>query len=259
MSIALRLEGVSVERHGHRLLERVDLHVEAGTILALTGPSGSGKSTLLRTIVGLDAPTDGHIEILGRTVFAPGRIHVPPEDRGVSIVFQDLGLWPHMNVGEHLHFALIAKRLPKAERNAIVGRMLHSVDLEGRERQRPSTLSGGERQRLAIARALVTNPSLVLLDEPLSNLDVVLKQELIALIAAVLRASQSTAILVTHDPREALRLTSRLAVLERGRIAQHGDLADLSRSPATPFVRELLAHATSDDVRQDHHGLNSFS
>jgi iron(III) transport system ATP-binding protein len=252
MSIALRLEGVSVERHAHRLLERVDLHVEAGTILALTGPSGSGKTTLLRTIVGLDAPTGGQIEIFGRTVFAPGRIHVPPEDRGVSIVFQDLGLWPHMNVGEHLHFALIAKLLPKSERSEIVGRMLHSVGLEGRERQRPSTLSGGERQRLGIARALVTNPSLVLLDEPLSNLDVVLKHELLELLSKILKAAGSTAILVTHDPREALSLTNRFAVLEHGCIVQCADVEELSRSPASPFVRELVAHGMSqkaDGVR----------
>jgi iron(III) transport system ATP-binding protein len=250
MSTALQLESVSVERHGNRLLDHVDLHLEAGSILALTGPSGSGKTTLLRAIVGLEAPTGGQITIFGRPVFASGRIQVAPEDRGVSIVFQDLGLWPHMNVGEHLHFALITKRLPKRERCGIVRKMLHSVGLEDRERQRPATLSGGERQRLAIARALVTSPSLVLLDEPLSNLDVVLKHELIAVMASVLTVVQSSAIFVTHDPREALPLTRRFAVLEHGRIVQHDDVAELSRFPATSFVRELIARSNTQSALQ---------
>lgn len=252
MSTALHLEGVSVERQAQRLLVHVDLQLEAGTILALTGPSGSGKTTLLRTIAGLDAATRGQITIFGRKVSDSGRLLVPAEDRGVSMVFQDLGLWPHMTVAEHLRFALMAKRLPKAVHAGLAQKMLQSVGLEGRERQQPSTLSGGERQRLAIARALVTNPSIVLLDEPLSNLDVVLKHELLELIASILHAAGCTAILVTHDPREALSLTSRFAVLEHGRIVQHADIDELSRSPASPFVRELVAHGISqkaDGVR----------
>jgi iron(III) transport system ATP-binding protein len=246
MNAILQLEGVSVERHGHRLLDGVDLRLEAGTILGLTGPSGSGKTTLLRTIVGLDAPTRGEIMIAGRTVCAAERLYVRPEDRWIAMVFQDLGLWPHMSVGEHLEFALSAQRLPKTERPVLVRRTLHSVGLEGRERQQPATLSGGERQRLAIARALITSPSIVLLDEPLSNLDVVLKHELIELISTLLKGRHATAILVTHDPREVLPLATRFAVLERGQLVQQGDLAELARSPATPFVRELVSHGTPE-------------
>jgi ABC-type Fe3+/spermidine/putrescine transport system ATPase subunit len=157
-----------------------------------------------------------------------------------------------MTVAEHLRFALIAKRLPRAAHAGMVQKMLGSVGLEGRERQQPSTLSGGERQRLAIARALVANPSLVLLDEPLSNLDVVLKHELLELLSVILKAAGSTSILVTHDPREALSLTNRFAVLEHGRVVQYADVEELSRSPASPFVRALVAHGISqkaDGVR----------
>lgn len=249
MSTALQLEGVSVERHGRRLLEHVDLHLERGTTLAITGPSGSGKTTLLRTIAGLQVPRRGQIAIFGRAVCDSGRTLVPAEDRGISMVFQDLGLWPHMNVAEHLHFALLARRLPKAARAPMVQEMLQSVGLQGRERQQPSTLSGGERQRLAIARALVTNPPIVLLDEPLSNLDLVLKHELLALLATLLKTAGSSALFVTHDPAEALPLTTRFAVLEGGRIVQQADIDELSRSPASPFVRELVIRGMSRTVR----------
>jgi iron(III) transport system ATP-binding protein len=245
MSATLQLEGVCVERDGHSLLERIDLQVDPATILALTGPSGSGKTTLLRTIVGLDVPTRGQITMNGSVVSTTGRLLVPADERHVAMVFQDLGLWPHMTVGEHLHFALAAQQVSKAQRISLISRMLESVGLEGRERQRPATLSGGERQRLAIARALVTKPSVLLLDEPLSNIDVVLKLELVELLSGLLRAARTTAIFVTHDPREALPLTSDFAVLERGRIVQRGDIVEMTHSPATPFVRALAAHAGS--------------
>lgn len=239
MTAVLQLEGVSVERDGHVLLERIDLRVDAGSTLALTGPSGSGKTTLLRAIVGLEAPSHGNIVVAGRTVSASGRIHVPAEDRRIAIVFQDLGLWPHMSVGDHLRFALSGQRVPKVQRAGRVERMLRSVGLEGRDSQRPATLSGGERQRLAIARALVTDPSILLLDEPLSNLDIVLKDELLALLSTLLEPGEITAILVAHDPQEALALTREFAVLERGRIVQRGTMTELAYSPATPFVRAL--------------------
>jgi iron(III) transport system ATP-binding protein len=255
MTAVLQLEGVSVERDGHVLLERVDLQVAAGSTLALTGPSGSGKTTLLRAIVGLEAPNQGNIAVLGRTVSASGRIHVPPEDRRIAIVFQDLGLWPHMSVGNHLRFALSAQRVPKAEHAGRVQRMLRSVGLEGRDQQRPATLSGGERQRLAIARALVTEPSILLLDEPLSNLDIVLKDELMTLLSKLLASKGITAILVTHDPQEALALTREFAVLERGRIVQRGNITEYARSAATPFVRALVLrtqrHGTDSELRHD--------
>jgi len=241
MTAALQLEGVSVERDGHVLLERVDLRIAAGSTLALIGPSGSGKTTLLRAVVGLEAPSHGNILVLGRTVSTPRHIHVPAEDRHIAIVFQDLGLWPHMSIGDHLRFVLSSQRVTKADRAHRVERMLQSVGLEGRDRQPPATLSGGERQRLAIARALVTQPSILLLDEPLSNLDIVLKDELMTLLSTLLGSNETTAIFVTHDPVEALVLTQEFAVLERGRIVQLGSMTELVRSPATAFVRALVS------------------
>jgi len=242
MTAALQLEGVSLARDGRVLLDGVDLQVAEGSTLALVGPSGSGKTTLLRTILGLEVPSQGTIAVMGRTASTAGRIHVPAEDRRMAIAFQDLGLWPHMSVGEHLDFAFSGQRVPKADRAARIRRMLQSVGLEGRTRQRPATLSGGERQRLAIARALVTEPSIILLDEPFSNLDIVLKQELVALLAALIMERHITGILVSHDLEETLPLTREFAVLESGRIVQRDTAADLARSPRTPFVRALVAH-----------------
>jgi iron(III) transport system ATP-binding protein len=243
MTAALQLEGVSLICDGHVLLECVDLQVDQGSTLALTGPSGSGKTTLLRTILGLEVLNQGSIAVMGRTASVAGRIHVPAEDRHVAMVFQDLALWSHMSVADHLSFALSGQRVPKSDRAARIDRMLQSVGLASRAQQRPATLSGGERQRLAIARALVTEPSIILLDEPFSNLDIVLKQELVELLAGLLPERQVTAILVSHDLSEALALTTDVAVLERGRVVQRGNIAELSCSPRTPFVRALVTHA----------------
>lgn len=239
MTAPLQLESICVERGGRRLLHEVDLRVEPGMIIAVTGPSGSGKTTLLRTIVGLEAPSSGQVVMSGRIVSRPNRIDVPPEQRHIAMVFQDLGLWPHMSVSEHLQFVLSAQSVPKRERPDRIHQMLKSVGLDGREPQLPGTLSGGERQRLAIARALVVVPQLLLLDEPLSNLDIVLKDELLDLLSALLRDRQTAAIYVTHDPAEALRLTSCFAVLEQGRLSSPTNYTELIKAPATPFTRKL--------------------
>jgi iron(III) transport system ATP-binding protein len=239
MTAPLLLESICVERGGRRLLHEVDLRVEPGMIIAVTGPSGSGKTTLLRTIVGLEAPSSGHVVMSGRAVSRPNRIAVPPEQRHIAMVFQDLGLWPHMSVSEHLQFVLAAQSVPKRDRPAPIDQMLKSVGLHGRERQLPGTLSGGERQRLAIARALVIEPAVLLLDEPLSNLDIVLKNELLELLCALLRSRHTAVIYVTHDPSEALRLTSHFAVLEQGRLSPPTCYTELLKAPGTPFTRKL--------------------
>lgn len=241
MSASLQLLDVTVLRNNRELLKGISLDIDAGAILALTGPSGSGKTTLLRTMVGLESPTSGEVRMFGQTVSAPNRIVVPPEQRGIAMVFQDLGLWPHMTVAEHLHFALSALPLPKAERTARIRRTLQSVELEERQRDRPATLSGGERQRLAFARAIVSEPSLLLLDEPFSNLDIVLKQELLDLLRKLLTERGTAAVLVTHEPREAMQLTKDFAVLEQGRLTQRAQLSELVSSPGTTFTRRLVA------------------
>jgi iron(III) transport system ATP-binding protein len=187
----------------------------------------------------LETPNSGQVVMSGRTVSRPHRIDVPPEQRQIAMVFQDLGLWPHMSVSEHLQFVLAARSVPKPQRPARIGHILKSVGLDGREQQLPGTLSGGERQRLAIARALVIEPPVLLLDEPLSNLDIVLKDELLELLSALLRNRHTAAIYVTHDPSEALRLTTQFAVLEQGRLSPPTCYTELVKAPVTPFTRKL--------------------
>jgi ABC-type sugar transport system ATPase subunit len=163
-----------------------------------------------------------------------------PEERNLAVVFQDLALWPHMTVHQNLAFGLVAKRVEAAEREAKIATMLERVGLRGKEGRHPHELSGGERQRVAIARALVLEPAAVLMDEPLANLDVVLKRELLSLFRDLFRERSNTVVYVTHDPREALALGDAFAVLEAGKLTQFGTAEELRAVPATHFVRALV-------------------
>ncbi len=169
-----------------------------------------------------------------------GRSLLPPEERKLAIVFQDLALWPHLTVHGNLAFGLDGKKVPRGERDDRIASILARVGLSGKERRHPGELSGGERQRVAIARALVLEPRAVLLDEPLSNLDVGLKQELLALFRELLRERGTAALYVTHDPREAQALGERTAVLDGGTIVHLGRLEELSRRLEVPFARRIL-------------------
>jgi ABC-type Fe3+/spermidine/putrescine transport system ATPase subunit len=229
----IELQDVSVSRYGHEILRDVTLAVGGEEVLAVVGPSGSGKSTLLRVVLGFIAPSCGSVRIDGVHVSAAGRIAVPPEERHLAMVFQDLALWPHMTVREHLAFA--------ARDEGRIDDLLRRVGLNGKAERRPALLSGGERQRVALARALVGEPAALLLDEPLSNVDVMLRQELIALLRELLDERRCAVLLVTHDLREAGALANRVAVLEAGRLVQVGTMADLQARPATRFVEALLA------------------
>ncbi len=216
------------------------LSLAAGTVLALVGPSGSGKTTLLRALLGLCTPDRGVIRIEGREVSRGGELFATPEERNLAVVFQDLALWPHMTVHGNLAFGLVAKRIEATEREARIATMLERVGLRGKERRYPHELSGGERQRVAIARALVLEPAAVLMDEPLANLDVVLKRELLFLFRDLFRERSSTVVYVTHDSREALALGDELGVLEEGKLTQFGTANELRAAPATSFVRALV-------------------
>jgi ABC-type Fe3+/spermidine/putrescine transport system ATPase subunit len=165
---------------------------------------------------------------------------VAPEDRGLGVVFQDLALWPHLTVEGNLAFGLSSRGVAKGERVERIAAMLRRVGLSGSERRHPGGLSGGQRQRVAIARALVLEPRVVLLDEPLTNVDVDLRRELLALLRELFREKGTTVVHVTHDLREAVAVAHRFAVMEAGRIVQQGSLEDLRRAPATPFVGSLL-------------------
>ncbi len=239
MSAAIQLDAVSVLRDGRKVLDDVSLRLAAGETLSVLGSSGSGKTTLLRVVAGFVVPQLGTVRIADALASDRGRIVLPPEERGLSMVFQDLALWPHLTVHGNLAFGL-GKRVPRSERDDRIAAMLSRVGLAGKERRHPGELSGGERQRVAIARALVREPRAVLLDEPLSNLDVDLKQELLELFRELLHERGATGLYVTHDPREAQALGDRAAVLEGGRIVYLGRLEDLRSRPDLPFARSIL-------------------
>jgi iron(III) transport system ATP-binding protein len=240
VSTALALDGVRLAYRGRAVLDGVSLRVDAGEVLALLGPSASGKTSLLRVLLGFAVPREGAVHVGDRVVSRDGRLLVPPEERGLAVVFQDLALWPHLTVEGNLGFGLAARGVPAALRAARISRMLERVGLSGSERRHPAELSGGQRQRVAIARALVTEPRAVLLDEPLAHVDVDLRRELLGLLAELFRERGTTAIQVTHDLREAAAVAHRFAVVEAGRIVQQGSLSQLVDEPATPFVRALV-------------------
>ncbi|HJZ88804.1 MAG TPA: ABC transporter ATP-binding protein [Polyangia bacterium] len=240
MSVEISLQDVSLRIGQSEVIRGLSLTVAPGEVLALLGPSGSGKTTLLRLILGFVPPEAGSIRLGPDLVSADGRILRPPEERNLGIVFQDLALWPHLDVHGNLAFGLDARRVPAAERDRRIAEMLARVSLAGTERRYPGELSGGERQRVAIARALVLAPRALLVDEPLSNLDATLRRQLLELFRALLKERGMTAIFVTHDVREAALLSDRIALLERGRIVQSGTWNELRQKPG-PLLAALLA------------------
>lgn len=231
-----------------RALDGVDLDIPTGETLAVLGPSGCGKSTLLRLLAGLDEPTGGEIHIAGHKVNGRG-LSVPPERRPVNMVFQDFALWPHMNVKQILQYGMKYRGIARGRRDQRTRELLELVDLGGMERRYPRELSGGQQQRIAIARALATEPRVLLFDEPLSNLDSQLRQQMRDDLARLLRELGTTALYVTHDLQEALALGQRVVVMQSGRIAQIDETRELFRKPATPWVAELVGYANILDGR----------
>jgi len=205
--------------------------VRDGEFFAMLGPSGSGKTTTLRMIAGFETPTEGRILLHGKDVTG-----VPPFDRDVNTVFQDYALFPHMTVGENVAYGLVVRKVPTAERTARTSEALRMVRLDGYEKRRPAQLSGGQRQRVALARALVNRPRVLLLDEPLGALDLKLREEMQIELKQIQQQVGITFIYVTHDQQEALTMSNRLAVFNRGLIEQVGTPADVYEHPATTFV-----------------------
>jgi iron(III) transport system ATP-binding protein len=240
MAAVIALEQVVFKVGNRTILDNVTLQASKGEIVALLGPSGSGKSTLLRLVLGFAPPSAGEVRLDGDLVSGADRVLVPPEERCLAVVFQDLALWPHLTVEQHLSFGLTSSGVPRGERRQRVTEALNRVDLEGKERRLPGSLSGGERQRVAIARALALRPRAVLLDEPLASLDVALRRELLETFRSLFRESGVTALFVTHDLREAAHLGARAVVIEDGRIVQSGSPGELAAGPMTPFVRALV-------------------
>jgi iron(III) transport system ATP-binding protein len=231
-----------------RAVDGVSLQIEPGRIFTLLGPSGCGKTTTLRCIAGLEAPDAGTIAVDGRTLFSSDRkVNVPATERGLGMVFQSYAIWPHMTVWEHAAFPLAAApRRRRPPRDVIRRRAesaLAAVKLERFAARRATDLSGGEQQRLALARALVLEPALLLLDEPLSNLDVRLRQELREELLALQRQVGVTCLYVTHDQEEALAISGTVAVMRGGRIEQVGAPDEVYDRPASRFVADFIGRA----------------
>lgn len=214
--------------------------VEKGERLVVLGPSGSGKTTLLRLIAGLETPDGGSIRFDGRVASAAGEVKVSPHGRNIGMVFQDLALWPHLTVEGNIDFGLRAKKAGREERRNRVKEAVEQVHLHTAINAYPHELSGGEQQRLALARAIAPGPEVLLLDEPLANLDPDLKEEIQSLILELSSSLGVTTIHVTHDQNEALALANRLAVMHQGRIKQVGSKEEILSRPADEFVAKFL-------------------
>ena len=244
----IELEGLALEHGARRVLDGVDLSIAAGEVLGLGGPSGAGKSTLLRAVLGLAVPSAGRIRIDGQLASDGAQILVPPEERGLGVVFQDLALWPHLTVADNVGFALAVRGTAAGEQAQRVTGALRQVGLEQRARSRPGELSGGERQRVAIARALVTRPRAVLLDEPLASVDVLLQRELLSVFRRIFEESGATVLYVTHDGREAFAVADRIALLEDGKIAALAPTDRLMREATSAFARAFVGELAARDV-----------
>ena len=234
-------------------LRSVSLDVAPGTFLVLLGPSGSGKTTMLRCLAGIERIDSGLITIGGQAV-ADGRAHVTPDQRDLSMVFQDYALWPHMTALANVAFALRRRRLPRAECRARAAAMLERVGLGGFTGRYPNELSGGQQQRVALARALIADTGTILCDEPLSNLDADLRERMRVEISSLVREAGATTVYITHDQAEAFALANVVGVLEEGVLVQSGTPEDVYNHPATPFVARFTGLAGELRVRVAAHG-----
>ncbi|RKG59619.1 ABC transporter ATP-binding protein [Corallococcus sp. AB011P] len=242
MMAAIVLEGLVKAYGGTPVVRGLSLQVGQGELVSLLGPSGCGKTTTLRMLAGLEHPDAGIIRLGDEVVAGPG-VRVPPEKRGLGMVFQSYAIWPHRSVEANVAYPLALRKVPRHEIASRVREALRWVRLEPFATRMPHELSGGQLQRVALARALVAGPRVLLLDEPLSNLDAALREELRAEIAALRARLGTTLVFVTHDQGEALALSDRIAVMNRGVIEQVDTPERLYREPATPFVAGFVGGA----------------
>ena len=216
-------------------VSHVSLEIHDGELFTLLGPSGCGKTTILRLIGGFHKPDNGEIYFDGKPM-----ISKPPYERNIGMVFQNYALWPHMTISDNITYGLKLKKLPRAEIGDKVSHVLKLVNLLGLEKRYPGQLSGGQQQRVALARALVLNPDVLLLDEPLSNLDAKIRIQVRAEIRKLQKELGITTIYVTHDQEEALTLSDRIAVINLGKLLQIGSPRDLYERPHNPFVADFI-------------------
>jgi len=242
----LILKGVYKSFGEKKILLPLDLTVESGAFVALLGSSGCGKTTLLRMIAGLETPTGGDILLGDEKIFSlsPQKIIVPPEKRGFGMVFQSYAVWPHLNVFENVAYPLTVRSKQLAlSKDAIRSKVVEAlklVHLEEYENRMPNQLSGGQQQRVALARGLAMEPKVLLLDEPLSNLDAKLRAEMRREIRDIHRSLGFTIVYVTHDQREAFEMSTKVVVLNEGKIEQMGTPEEVKSNPRPGFVEEFL-------------------
>ncbi|WP_440658275.1 ABC transporter ATP-binding protein [Ensifer adhaerens] len=224
-------------------VERLSIEIPKSDFLCLLGPSGCGKTTTLRMIAGLEHPTAGQIHLADRTIVSVDEgIYVPAEKRGLGLVFQNYALWPHMTVEQNIEFGLKLRKVAKAERDAIIGEVLEKLAIDRYRTRLPSQLSGGQQQRVALARMLALKPDIILLDEPLSNLDAKLRLEMRAELKRIHQELGSTIVFVTHDQWEAMTLATTIAVMSEGELQQLGTPDDIYERPANRFVAEFVGN-----------------
>ena len=233
--VIISLKDVDKSFEDERVVKRLNLEVEEGEFLTMLGPSGCGKTTTLRMIAGFEYPTSGQIFLEGVDVESK-----KPNERDVNTVFQNYALFPHMNVFDNIAFGLVEKKVKKDEIRRRVEEMIKLVRLDGLEKRMPSQMSGGQKQRVAIARALVNRPRVLLLDEPLGALDLKLRKQMQVELKHLQRQLGITFIYVTHDQEEALTMSDRIAVMNRGNLEQVGTPEDIYNEPANAFVADFI-------------------
>ncbi len=253
MEDIIKVENVAKGYAKHQVLQNLNLGIKKGECFTLLGPSGCGKTVLIRLIAGHEVPDSGKISIDDTVVAdsASGE-YIPPERRGLGIVFQDYAVWPHMTVYENIAYPLKMEKRPKDEIDKLVMDMVEIVGMKGLEKRLPSELSGGQQQRVALARALVADPSVMLLDEPLSNLDANLREEMRFEIKALQRKFGITVMYVTHDQEVALAISDRIAIMDNeGRIRQIGTPYEIFEKPADLFIFKFMGIANFLAVREE--------
>lgn len=231
----IELVSVSKQFGSNRIVNDIDLSIPAGQFISILGPSGCGKTTTLNMIAGFDQPTSGEIRIRGKN-----QAGIPPERRHIGLVFQNYALFPHMTVAENIGFGLKMQGIPRQEIETSTQSALKSVHLDGLDARYPKELSGGQQQRTALARAIAPRPSLLLLDEPLSNLDLKLREAMRVELKEIQEQLGMTFVYVTHDQEEAMAMSDQIVVMQGGVIAQQGAPADIYDNPKTTFVADFI-------------------
>ncbi|MBJ7552172.1 ABC transporter ATP-binding protein [Marinomonas ostreistagni] len=247
-------------------VDQVSMEIEDGAFMCVLGPSGCGKSTILRMIAGLENLTDGEISVAGKSLDHVRKgIFIPPEKRHIGLVFQSYALWPHMTVARNIEFGLKLQRMPVQERKQRVADMITMLKIEGLEDRYPAQLSGGQQQRVALARTLAMNPGVLLLDEPLSNLDAALRLSMRAELTRLHKEFGTTIVFVTHDQWEAMTLATQIAVMNKGSLQQIGTPDDIYERPANRFVAEFIGNPpinmlpAESDIAQHLVNISGFS